>query len=358
METPTNNNKNNGNNSVRKSWTVIPFLAGGIAGINEILLTYPLEYLKTTLQLQQHFQPSSQNVKLKSSASFQTLPTLLKYTYEQKGIIGFYQGLSPWLLFAFPRSAIRFSTFETVKSLFLENNTIFGGTEENYNSNNEKASSKSDQTNLTSKPKAKPENNNGLSPVQAMIAGSLAGTMEWGLVGTTMQCLQIRMSHDAYTKKRFQGKLGKAISIIVREDGVWKGLYAGIGPTVLKGLVNNCIRFATMQELKNYYESYYRSMSVTEKPFTMTETMAMGCLSGGISAFCTHPIDTVKSNVQLLGEKGAGSAFQCLKYLVKNKGILFLYKGFGPRFIRVSLEIGLHFTLYDQYCELLRGAYL
>ena len=86
----------------------------------------------------------------------------------------------------------------------------------------------------------------------------------------------------------------------------------------------------------------------------MTETMLIGCVSGGISAFCTHPIDTVKSNVQLLGEKGAGSAFQCLKYLIKEKGFLFLYKGFSPRFIRVSLEIGFHFTLYEKYSHIIR----
>ena len=350
----SNNNKIMNRSSSLDSF--VPFFAGGIAGINEIVITYPLEYLKTTLQLQQYFQSGSDSSRKSISSiskgisstkslketrptqtqnlgshlprtSFQTLPSLLKYTYEQKGMIGFYQGLSPWLLFAFPRSAIRFSTFEATKTLFLKN--VNDG-------------------------KKLEEKSVDLSPIQAMIAGSIAGAMEWAIVGTPMQCLQIRLSHDSYTKKRFEGKIGNAISSIVREDGIWKGLYAGIGPTVLKGLVNNCIRFSTMQELKKYYESNYRTKSSSEEAFNMTETMLMGCLAGGISAFCTHPIDTVKSNVQLLGEKGAGTSFNCLKYLIKEKGFLFLYKGFLPRFIRVSLEIGFHFTLYDKYSEVIR----
>lgn len=341
--------KNNIKDRRRSQWdSFVPFLAGGIAGINEIVITYPLEYMKTTLQLQQYFQSGAQTQNLKQKVppvtaskgmsstttkarqptlSFQSLPTLLKYTYEQKGMVGFYQGLSPWLLFAFPRSAIRFSTFEATKTLLLER---------------------------TNHGKKTEEQSFNLSPLQAMFAGSIAGAMEWAIVGTPMQCLQIRLSHDSYTKKRFQGKIGTAIATIVREDGIWKGLYAGIGPTVLKGLVNNCIRFSTMQEFKKYYENNFRSKPSSEEPFNMTETMLMGCISGGISAFCTHPIDTVKSNVQLLGEKGAGSALDCLKKLIKEKGVLFLYKGFLPRFIRVSLEIGFHFTLYEKYGEMIR----
>lgn len=32
-----------------------------------------------------------------------------------------------------------------------------------------------------------------------------------------------------------------------------RGLYGGVGPTVLKGAVNNCIRFGTFNEMKHMY---------------------------------------------------------------------------------------------------------
>ena len=55
----SNNNKIMNRSSLLDSF--VPFFAGGIAGINEIVITYPLEYLKTTLQLQQYFQTGSES---------------------------------------------------------------------------------------------------------------------------------------------------------------------------------------------------------------------------------------------------------------------------------------------------------
>lgn len=34
------------------------------------------------------------------------------YTVRTKGPLGLYKGLTPWIVFAFPRSAVRFSTYE------------------------------------------------------------------------------------------------------------------------------------------------------------------------------------------------------------------------------------------------------
>lgn len=39
-------------------------------------------------------------------------------------------------------------------------------------------------------------------------------------------------------------------------QGLWRGLYAGVGPTVLKGGVNNCIRFSAFNEMKYLYQEY------------------------------------------------------------------------------------------------------
>lgn len=41
-----------------------------------------------------------------------------------------------------------------------------------------------------------------------------------------------------------------------RRAGFWRGLYAGVGPTVLKGGVNNCIRFSAFNEMKHLYQEY------------------------------------------------------------------------------------------------------
>lgn len=39
-------------------------------------------------------------------------------TVRTRGLFGLYSGLSPWLLFSFPRAAFRFSVYEHVLSLY------------------------------------------------------------------------------------------------------------------------------------------------------------------------------------------------------------------------------------------------
>jgi hypothetical protein len=125
-----------------------------------------------------------------------------------------------------------------------------------------------------------------------------------------------------------------------------------VGPTVLKGGVNNCIRFSAFNEMKHLYQEYKgasagdmsiqgsgSSLPWCRHPMPPTadvidnsripggagagaatgggggggegeddgpalnaaESMLLGAVAGGLSAVATHPIDTVKSNMQALG---------------------------------------------------------
>ncbi|EWM23146.1 tricarboxylate transport mitochondrial-like protein [Nannochloropsis gaditana] len=268
----------------------------------------------------------------------------VRFTLRTKGPLGLYKGLTPWLVFAFPRSAVRFSTYEFVSQRFRE---------------------------TVSKESQEGELQNGkLDPYLSMAAGSIAGAVEFLTVGTPMQCIQVKMAHDAYSKvPRFHGFVS-AIVGIVRAEGLLKGLYAGLGPTVLKGAVNNCIRFSTFSELKYIYQKY--KLNVADNRLTATfenfstcpesdhfqavheailnplETMLLGATSGGLSAIATHPIDTVKSNMQSLSADKYTSSWNCFLSILRNQGLPGLYQGMAPRFVRVSLEIGLHFSLYEQ----------
>jgi hypothetical protein len=85
-----------------------------------------------------------------------------------------------------------------------------------------------------------------------------------------------------------------------------------------------------------------------EMTLTMFESMVLGATAGGLSAIATHPIDTVKTNMQAKGGGGYKNAMQCLVDVVRKQGVRGLYEGLQPRFVRVCLEIGLHFTLYER----------
>ncbi len=81
-----------------------PFVAGGLTGGLEILVTFPMEFVKCQLQLKHHYQLNA----------FSGPVDCVFYTLRTKGPLGLYKGLSPWLVFAFPRSAVRFSTYDYV----------------------------------------------------------------------------------------------------------------------------------------------------------------------------------------------------------------------------------------------------
>jgi len=62
----------------------------------------PFPHLLLQCQLKQHYQLNA----------FSGPVDCVRYTLRTKGPSGLYKGLTPWLVFAFPRSAVRFSTYE------------------------------------------------------------------------------------------------------------------------------------------------------------------------------------------------------------------------------------------------------
>jgi len=81
------------------------FIAGGVSGLLEILITFPTEFVKTQLQLNERSA-----VKTKMS-------TVISETFKTRGFFGFYRGSSPVIIFSIPKSMIRFTAFEKFKAL-------------------------------------------------------------------------------------------------------------------------------------------------------------------------------------------------------------------------------------------------
>merc|ERR1719491_800867 len=86
-----------------------PVLAGWIAGSLEIVVTYPLEYVKTQLQL----QVASSALYSTETRYTGTLDCITR-TMRAHGLLGLYQGGAAWLVAAGPRAAVRFGSFEAL----------------------------------------------------------------------------------------------------------------------------------------------------------------------------------------------------------------------------------------------------
>ena len=81
---------------------------GGITGGIEICITYPTEYIKTQLQLDEKL------------GKYKGISDCAKQTIKEKGPLGLYRGLSVLVVGSIPKSAVRFGAFEHFKKMKMD----------------------------------------------------------------------------------------------------------------------------------------------------------------------------------------------------------------------------------------------
>ena len=280
-----------------------PILAGWIAGTLEISVTFPFEYVKTQFQLQQEASALFAGADKYRSSWHCTVETVKRY-----GVSGLYTGGQSWALFAGPRSAVRFWTFDTLTKIAGENNL---------------------------------PSQYGKATVDT-VNGFAAGTMEAALCQTPNQVIGIKMIQDRSPRgpKRYSG-ITHCMATMWRADGL-PGFFQGLGPAVLKGAATNAIRFVGYGHIKRAIQG-----DDTSKPLSVWQSMLAGGTAGAISAVATQPIDTIKANMMGLEAKRFHSSFACAADLVRAGGPLVLFNGLGPRVTRVFIEVALQFSLYE-----------
>jgi len=267
-------------------------VAGGVSGAIEICCTYPLEYTKTVSQLD------------KSSGG--GAMAVVRNTMRSHGPLGFYRGLSSMVYFATPKAALRFSAFEAASNALTgsDGKPMFG-------------------------------------KITSFLAGLVAGTAEALVVTTPQETIKIKLIDDAFKRDvpRFNGFF-HGVSTIVKEEGLG-GIYAGVAPTVLKVATAQGTRFGVFMAIP----AEYRKSPVG--------AAASGAFAGVVSVLLFQGLDVIKSRMQGIDGAKYTSSIHCLKELVKNEGILALYKGVGPRLSRVCCEVAITMSLYAEVVKLL-----
>ncbi|KAF9996141.1 mitochondrial aspartate-glutamate transporter agc1 [Entomortierella chlamydospora] len=78
----------------------------------------------------------------------------------------------------------------------------------------------------------------------------------------------------------------------------------------------------------------------------------LGSISGAVGATVVYPIDLVKTRMQnqrskVVGELLYKNSVDCFKKVVKNEGVLGLYRGLGPQLVGVAPEKAIKLTMND-----------
>ncbi|CAB3410475.1 unnamed protein product [Caenorhabditis bovis] len=275
-------------------------VAGGSAGLAEVLVMYPLDVIKTRLQVGQHDKGM--------------VDCVLK-TYRNEGIGGFYKGILPPILAETPKRATKFFTFEQYKNLFTHNDVPM--------------------------------------PVTMSIAGLFSGLTE-AVVICPFEVVKVCLQADRNTSISQQRSTASMAREIIKNEGIGRhGLYRGFGATLGRHGYWNMVYFGL-------YHSYKDMLpDAKENPSQhMMGRIALGFTAGSLASVFNIPFDVAKSRIQ--GPQPDPNvrkyygAIQTISLVYKEEGFAALYKGLLPKVMRLGPGGAIMLIVYDEVYKWLK----
>ncbi|KAF8039008.1 hypothetical protein BT93_B1527 [Corymbia citriodora subsp. variegata] len=128
---------------------------------------------------------------------------------------------------------------------------------------------------------------------------------------------------------------------VMKVEGVC-GIYRGFGLTALTQSPASALwwgAYGAAQHVIWRSLGYEDEMEKPSHAEMMTVQATAGLLAGACSSIITTPVDTVKTRLQVMDNFSGGrpSVFNTAKTLLKEDGWWGFYRGFGPRFLSMSL---------------------
>ncbi|KAI4352956.1 hypothetical protein L6164_007159 [Bauhinia variegata] len=263
---------------------------GGIAGAFTYVCLHPLDTIKTKMQ-----------TKGASEIYKNTFDAIIK-TFQAKGILGFYSGVSAVIVGSTASSAVYFATCEFGKS-FLSKFDKFPSV---------------------------------LIPPTAGAMGNIVSSA-------------IMVPKELITQRMQTGAKGRSWEVLLKileKDGVL-GLYAGYSATLLRNLPAGVLNYSSFEYLKAAV--LRRTEQSHLEPI---QSVFCGALAGAISASLTTPLDVVKTRLmtQVHGEAAAAmysGVSATVKQILKEEGWVGLTRGMGPRVVHSACFSALGYFAFE-----------
>ncbi|XP_054734261.1 mitochondrial uncoupling protein Bmcp [Anastrepha obliqua] len=300
-----------------KDWK--PFVYGGIASITAEFGTFPIDTTKTRLQIQgQKIDQTFSQLRYRGMTD-----AFIKISKEE-GLRALYSGIRPAVLRQATYGTIKFGTYYTLKKYANDYGLLV-------------------------------DRDTGAERVWANILCAATGGAVSSAIANPTDVLKVRMQvHGKGTHKH--GLLGSFLEIY-RYEGV-RGLWCGVGPTAQRAVVIASVElpvydFCKMQLMHEFGDH-------VANHFISSFTASLG------SAIASTPIDVIRTRlmnqrhltvadgmaVAASPQKLYKGSFDCAVQTVRNEGILALYKGFIPTWVRMGPWNIIFFITYEQLKKL------
>jgi len=287
-----------------------PFLYGGLASVVAETGTFPIDTTKTRLQVQgQVINASVQTLKYRGMvhAFFQI--------FKDEGGRALYSGLAPALLRQATYGTIKIGVYHTLKRALIKD--------------------PSEETLATN-----------------VFCGVVAGILSSTIANPT-DVLKVRM--QAKGSKKSCDNMFCSFAKIYKTEGV-KGLWRGVGPTAQRAATVAGVELPA-------YDLFKKQIILSGYLGDCKETHFLASFFAGfVGALASNPIDVCKTRMMNQknlktqnSAKGATvteaiyrSSLDCLVRTVKTEGVMALYKGFIPNWLRLGPWNIIFFMTYEQ----------
>jgi solute carrier family 25 citrate transporter 1 len=272
----------------KSSNPLVSLTAGCIAGGIECVTVWPMEYMKTQLQLQK----KTTGVK----PPFTGVISGLVYTVKTTGFFSLYRGLGVTLIGSIPKAGIRFGGNSYCKKLLMDEN-------------------------------------GKLTMAKQFLAGLGAGTVEAIFAVTPMETIKTKLIQTNQT-------LIPGVTSILKESGI-RGLYQGLAATILKQGSNQGLRFMFFNK--------YKDLVTNNGQTKLSPILSLigGMLAGCFSTLGNNPFDVIKTQMQGKDSGQYKNTYDCFAKIWKEEGVKGFYKGMLPRMGRVVPGQGVIFMSFE-----------
>jgi len=283
---------------------------GGIAACCGETATFPLDFTKVRLQLQNELGKTltGEAAKGKGLGTMQTAV----HIFRTEGLLAMYGGLSAAALRQFVYGGIGVGLYVPVRTLVI----------------------------------GKDADPKKATLLQRIAAGALSGSIGQ-LAANPFDVVKVRIQADGRLKMlgtapRYKGTFD-ALRRIPIEEG-FSGFYKGLGPSIGRAAVINGCGIASYDQTKVVV------LQLTGREKGLVPQVIGSLVSGFVSAVVSTPFDVIKTRMmnQPAGKPLYSGVIDCIVKTVQNEGVGGLYKGFIPAYARLAPHRVVHFVALEQ----------
>lgn len=284
---------------------VYQFAAGAIAGVSEILVMYPLDVVKTRVQLQ---------TGAATGESYNGMVDCFRKIIKNEGFSRLYRGITAPILMEAPKRATKFAANDEWGKVYRN---MFGVTQMNQS--------------------------------LSVLTGATAGATE-SFVVVPFELVKIRLQDKASAGK-YKGMVDCVVKT-VRNEGVLT-MYQGLESTLWRHILWNAGYFGCIFQVRQMLPKQ------DTKGGKMTNDLISGAVGGTVGTIVNTPMDVVKSRIQNT-PKVAGQipkynwAWPGVVTVFREEGFGALYKGFLPKVLRLGPGGGILLVVFTTVMDTFR----